>query len=124
MTIPALVVAGGKDQSAMSTRGPDWFTDAYHLSPAPKRLLSIADGEHTLGGIAGEAVKETTDEDPARVTSSRTPSPPTCSTSSVWTRRPGRPWRSRPLTVPAPLPSTPSRYSAAGLDACRAGLES
>ncbi|MCL7457689.1 alpha/beta fold hydrolase [Micromonospora sp. MSM11] len=67
-TIPALVVAGGKDQSAMSTRGPDWFTDAYHLSPAPKRLLSIADGEHTLGGIAGEAVKETTDEDPARVT--------------------------------------------------------
>ncbi|GAA4562571.1 hypothetical protein GCM10023176_04410 [Micromonospora coerulea] len=67
MTIPALVVAGGKDQSAMSTRGPDWFTDAYHLSPAPKRLLSIADGEHTLGGIAGEAVKETTDEDPARV---------------------------------------------------------
>lgn len=67
MTIPALVVAGGKDQSAMSTRGPDWFTDAYHLSPAPKRLLSIADGEHTLGGIAGEAVKETTDEDPARI---------------------------------------------------------
>ncbi|GAA4974276.1 alpha/beta hydrolase family protein [Actinoplanes utahensis] len=67
MTIPALVVTGGKDQSAMSTRGPDWFTDAYHLSPAPKRLLGIADGEHTLGGIAGEAVKETTDEDPARV---------------------------------------------------------
>ncbi|QKW13446.1 alpha/beta fold hydrolase [Verrucosispora sp. NA02020] len=67
MTTPALVVAGGKDQSAMSTRGPDWFTDAYHLSPAPKRLLSISDGEHTLGGVAGEAVKETTDEDPARV---------------------------------------------------------
>jgi dienelactone hydrolase len=68
MTTPALVVAGGKDQSAMSSRGPDWFTDAYHLSPAPKRLLTIADGEHTLGGVAGEAVQETTDEDPARVT--------------------------------------------------------
>lgn len=67
MITPALVVAGGKDQSAMSTRGPDWFTDAYHLGPAPKRLLSITDGEHTLGGVAGEAVKETTDQDPARV---------------------------------------------------------
>jgi dienelactone hydrolase len=67
MTTRALVVAGGKDQSAMSSRGPDWFTDAYSLSPAPKRLLTIADGEHTLGGVAGEAVQETTDEDPARV---------------------------------------------------------
>ncbi|MEU8974633.1 chlorophyllase [Streptomyces monashensis] len=67
MTTPALVIAGGKDQSAMSTRGPDWFTDAYHLSPAPKGLLSIAEGEHTLGGIAGEKVAETTDEDPTRV---------------------------------------------------------
>ncbi|UOG23650.1 hypothetical protein MTX80_10960 [Gordonia amicalis] len=33
----------------------------------PKRLLYIDDGEHTLGGIAGEAVHETTDEDPRRV---------------------------------------------------------
>ncbi len=67
MTTPALVIAGGKDQSAMSTRGPDWFTDAYHLSPAPKRMFTIADGEHTLGGLAGEAVRETSDEDPLRV---------------------------------------------------------
>jgi dienelactone hydrolase len=67
MTTPALVIAGGKDQSAMSTRGPDWFTDAYHLSPAPKSLLTITEGEHTLGGVAGEKVAETTDEDPARV---------------------------------------------------------
>jgi dienelactone hydrolase len=67
MRTPALVVAGGKDQSALSTRGPDWFTDAYRLSPAPKSLLTIADGEHTLGGIAGESVAETTDEDPDRV---------------------------------------------------------
>ncbi len=67
MTTPALVVAGGKDQSAMSTRGPDWFTDAYHLSPAPKRLLTIAEAEHLFGGISGEAVADTADEDPARV---------------------------------------------------------
>ncbi|PTA48248.1 alpha/beta fold hydrolase [Micromonospora sp. RP3T] len=67
MATPALVVAGDRDQSAMSTRGPDWFTDAYHLSPAPKSLLTIAEGQHTLGGVAGEKVAETTDEDPARV---------------------------------------------------------
>jgi predicted dienelactone hydrolase len=68
MTTPALVVAGGRDQSAMSTRGPDWFTDAYHLSPAPKDLLTITKAEHTFGGIAGEAVAETTDDDPSMVT--------------------------------------------------------
>ncbi|MET8468939.1 alpha/beta fold hydrolase [Streptomyces sp. NPDC006422] len=68
MTTPALVVAGGKDQSQLSTRGPDWFTDAYHLAPSPKTLLTVTDGEHTMGGVAGEAVAETTDENPTRVT--------------------------------------------------------
>ncbi|MFF2077169.1 alpha/beta hydrolase family protein [Kitasatospora sp. NPDC058162] len=67
MTTPALVVAGGKDQSQLSTRGPEWFTDAYHLSPSPKSLLAVAEAGHTLGGIAGEMTAETTDEDPARV---------------------------------------------------------
>ncbi|MFF9900442.1 alpha/beta hydrolase family protein [Streptomyces longispororuber] len=67
MTAPALVIAGGKDQSRLSTRGPEWFTDAYHLSPSPKSLLTIAEGEHTLGGLAGEMAAETTDEDPVRV---------------------------------------------------------
>lgn len=67
MTARALVIAGDKDQSKMSTRGPDWFLDAYELSPAPKSLMVVPDGEHTLGGIAGEAVSETTDTDPARV---------------------------------------------------------
>ena len=66
MSTRALVVAGGKDHSALSTRGPDWFTDAYHLSPGPKSLLTVTEGEHTLGGIAGERVAETTDDDPAR----------------------------------------------------------
>ena len=67
MVAPALVVAGDRDDSAMSTRGPDWFTDAYHLSPGRKRLVTIHDGEHTLGGVAGESVAETSDEDPGRV---------------------------------------------------------
>jgi dienelactone hydrolase len=67
VTTRALVIAGDKDQSKMSTRGPDWFLDAYDLSPAPKSLMVVPDGEHTLGGIAGEAVSETTDADPARV---------------------------------------------------------
>ncbi|WP_406115112.1 alpha/beta hydrolase family protein [Kitasatospora purpeofusca] len=67
MTVPTLVVAGGEDRSRLSTRGPDWFTDAYRLAPSPKSLLTVALGEHTLGGVAGEAVAETTDEDPARV---------------------------------------------------------
>ncbi|EON31592.1 Chlorophyllase-like protein [Gordonia terrae C-6] len=67
MTTPALVIAGGKDDSALSTRGPDWLTDAFHLGPGATDLMWIPDGEHTLGGIAGEAVRETTDEDPARV---------------------------------------------------------
>lgn len=67
MAVPTLVIAGGEDRSALSTRGYDWFTDAYHLSPAPKRLLTITAAEHTFGGIAGESVAETTDEDPDRV---------------------------------------------------------
>jgi dienelactone hydrolase len=67
MTAPTLVVAGGKDDSQLSTRGPEWFTDAYHLGPAPKSLISIAEAEHTMGGIAGEEVAETSDENPARV---------------------------------------------------------
>ncbi|NJQ07091.1 alpha/beta hydrolase family protein [Streptomyces lonarensis] len=67
MTAPTLIVAGGRDQSQLSTRGPEWFTDAYHRSPAPKNLLTLTEAEHTLGGIAGEMVAETTDEHPARV---------------------------------------------------------
>ncbi|WP_308016505.1 alpha/beta hydrolase family protein [Jidongwangia harbinensis] len=67
MTTPALVVAGDKDQSALSVRGPDWFTDPYHLSPGPKSLLTLSGAEHSLGGINGYAVTSTTDESPERV---------------------------------------------------------
>ncbi len=67
LTTPALVVAGDADRSALSTRGPDWFTDAFHLSPGADALLTLAGGEHSLGGVVGHEVAETTDASPARV---------------------------------------------------------
>ncbi|MFC4125753.1 alpha/beta hydrolase family protein [Nocardia rhizosphaerae] len=67
MTTPALVVAGDSDDSHLSTRGPDWFTDAYTHSPGEKSLLTVFGGEHSLGGIVGYEVAETTDASPARV---------------------------------------------------------
>ncbi|MEU1390540.1 MULTISPECIES: chlorophyllase [unclassified Nonomuraea] len=67
MTTPALLVAGDKDDSPLSRRGPDWFTDGYHLSPGDKSLLTLFGAEHTLGGVAGHHVAETTDENPERL---------------------------------------------------------
>jgi dienelactone hydrolase len=67
MTTPALIVAGDNDQSALSTRGPDWFTDPYTYSPGNKSLLTLSGAEHSLGGISGYEVAATTDESPARV---------------------------------------------------------
>lgn len=67
MTTPALVIAGERDQSALSVRGPDWFTDPYFLSPGPKSLLTLFGAQHSLGGISGYTVTQTTDEHPERV---------------------------------------------------------
>jgi pimeloyl-ACP methyl ester carboxylesterase len=67
MTTPALIVAGDSDQSALSTRGPDWFTDPYTYSPADKSLLTLFGAEHSLGGVNGYGSAATTDENPARV---------------------------------------------------------
>lgn len=67
LTTPALVVAGDRDQSKMSRRGPDWFTDVYEYSPGATDLLTLFGAEHSLGGIVGYEVAETTDEDPDRV---------------------------------------------------------
>ncbi|OKP98047.1 alpha/beta fold hydrolase [Paenibacillus sp. P46E] len=67
MRTPTLVVAGDHDQSLLSTRGPDWFTDPYFLSPGSKSLLTLFGAEHSLGGIAGYNIAETTDENPERV---------------------------------------------------------
>jgi len=67
LTTPTLVVAGHHDQSKMSSRGPDWFTDAYTYSPGATDLLTFYGAEHALGGIVGYEVAETTDENPERV---------------------------------------------------------
>ena len=67
LTTPTLVVAGDHDQSKMSSRGPDWFTDAYTHSPGATDLLTLYGAEHALGGIVGYEVAETTDENPERV---------------------------------------------------------
>lgn len=67
LTTPTLVVAGDHDQSTMSSRGPDWFTDAYTYSPGATDLLTLHGAEHALGGIVGYDVAETTDENPERV---------------------------------------------------------
>ena len=67
LTIPSLVVAGDKDNSPLTTRGWEWFTDPYTLSPGANQLLTLVGGEHLLGGISGELVTETSDEDPNRV---------------------------------------------------------
>jgi predicted dienelactone hydrolase len=64
---PTLVVAGDHDQSRMSRRGPDWFTDAYTHSPGATDLLTLFGAEHALGGVVGYEVAETTDENPERV---------------------------------------------------------
>ncbi len=72
MTTPSLVVAGNKDDSPLSTRGPDWFTDAYRLSPGASDLLTLFGGEHLLGGITGYRSTNTTDESLERVAAVQT----------------------------------------------------
>ena len=61
------MVAGDRDTSPLTTRGPDWFTDVYALSPGADSLLTLTGAQHSLGGVAGDAVTETTDEQPDRV---------------------------------------------------------
>jgi dienelactone hydrolase len=67
MSAPALIALGDRDDSPLTTRGPDWSADPYTDSPGEKHLLTLVGGEHSLGGIPGHDVKETTDEDPERV---------------------------------------------------------
>ena len=71
MTTPALVIAGDQDdiprKYQLTVRGPDWMAEPYFLSPGSKSLLTVFGAEHSLGGIPGYEVKETTDENPARV---------------------------------------------------------
>jgi dienelactone hydrolase len=67
MNAPALVITGDKDISPISSRGAEYYTDAYFRSPGEKTLLTLFDGEHMLGGVTGYDAQETTDENPERV---------------------------------------------------------
>lgn len=67
MSAPTLVVAGDQDHALhLNLIGAAWQTDAFHLAPAPKFLLDVHGGEHSLGGISGYDVAETTDENLSR----------------------------------------------------------
>jgi len=66
MAAPALITAGDHDQSPLSVRGPDWWTDGYTLSPGEKSLLTVFGAEHSQGGIhAYGGIPETAAESPA-----------------------------------------------------------
>jgi hypothetical protein len=67
MTAPALIIAGDADKGAMTVCGPEWWREAYDLSPAPKALFTLHGGEHPLGGFPNHEARETTDERPRRV---------------------------------------------------------
>ena len=67
MKTPSLIVAGDRDHSPLTVRGPDWFTDGYRLSPGATDLLTMFGAEHGLGGIQGSNDTRTTDESPERV---------------------------------------------------------
>src|SRR5258706_12888215 len=67
MTTPALVVAGDKAAPTHPPpAGPAWHADPYVLSPSPKSLVTLFGAEHSLGGVAGYDLRETTDEKPER----------------------------------------------------------
>lgn len=72
MTTPSLVIVGDQDyvpqKYQLTVRGPEWMADPYFLSPGAESLLTLFGAEHSLGGIPGYEVKETTDENPEQVT--------------------------------------------------------
>jgi alpha-beta hydrolase superfamily lysophospholipase len=66
MRTPALITAGDHDQSPLSVRGPDWWTDAYRQSPGEKSLLTLFGAEHSQGGVhAYGGIAQTEAESPA-----------------------------------------------------------
>ena len=68
MSAPALLAAGDADQSMLTTRGPDWWQDAYQYSPGEKSLLTLFGAEHGLGAIhAYGSIPQTSAENPATV---------------------------------------------------------
>lgn len=68
----SLVVVGDADVNPFITvRGPEWYRAAFHDAPGADHLLTIAGAGHGLGGIAGYDAKETNDEDPDRLETTR-----------------------------------------------------
>ncbi|PPJ22605.1 alpha/beta hydrolase family protein [Nocardia nova] len=67
MKTPSLIVAGDQDQSPLTLRGPEWFTDGFQISPGATDLVTLHRAEHSLGGIQGSYDTRTTDESPERV---------------------------------------------------------
>lgn len=68
LTAPALFVAGDADQSVLSTRGPDWWTDAYRQTGGEKSLLTVYGADHAFGGIhAYGTMPQTPSDNPATV---------------------------------------------------------
>jgi len=68
MTLSALIVNGDQDKNLMFSDVDNWRADAYYHSPGPKDLLTVFGAEHIFGGISGYDARETSDENPERVT--------------------------------------------------------
>ncbi|KAL2062312.1 hypothetical protein VTL71DRAFT_6578 [Oculimacula yallundae] len=67
MVTPALVVHGDADlPDYLTTRGLEWHTDPYTLSPGPKSLLTLFGAGHIFGGVSGWDAKECDDENVER----------------------------------------------------------
>ena len=60
----SLVVCGDMDNPHFTTRGPDWYADAFHDAPGAKAMLMMHGVGHGLGGIAALDAKETETEVP------------------------------------------------------------
>ncbi|EAQ65285.1 hypothetical protein MED121_18630 [Marinomonas sp. MED121] len=61
----ALSVVGDADNNTfMSIKGPEWYTDPFKEAPGIDLLLTLHGAKHGLGGIAGYDAKETSDESP------------------------------------------------------------
>jgi dienelactone hydrolase len=69
ITTPIMVVRGENDVSEhLTTRGPDWYRDAYTDAPGARALVTVLGGEHGLGGVSGyDASEAAAEENPKLV---------------------------------------------------------
>jgi len=72
LSTKTLVVYGDADVSPhLTIRGADWHADAYRYGPGADALLTLFGAKHGLGGVAGYDAKETDDENPDRLATTR-----------------------------------------------------